>query len=96
MKFSIGSFALELVKQLSDAKNPFDLLLDEIRAVVREEIAVALTKGSRELLEPDELAERLQVPVSRVYEQCRQGNIPTHRIVKHIRFDLAEVLESQN
>ena len=50
MKFSIGSFALELVKKLSDVKNPFDLLLDEIRAVVREEIAVALTKGSRELL----------------------------------------------
>ena len=75
--------------------NPFDLLIEQIRAVVREEIAARAANGSRELLEPEELASRLKVPVSWVYEQSRQGNIPTHRIGRYIRFDLAEVLESQ-
>ena len=76
-------------------KNPFDAMLDAFRAIVREEIAAIARNGSKELLEPEELAERLKVPVSWVYEQSRQGNIPTHRIGKYIRFDLTEVLQSQ-
>ena len=43
----------------------------------------------------EELAEKLKVPLSWVYEQSRQGGIPTHRVGRYIRFDLAEVLESQ-
>jgi hypothetical protein len=77
------------------AKNPFDLLVDQIRAVVREEIAASRENGSRQLLEPEDLAARLKVPVSWVYEQSRLNQIPTHRIGRYIRFDLAEVLESQ-
>ena len=77
------------------AKNPFDAMLDAFRQIVREEIAARAANGSRELLLPEELASRLKVPVSWVYEQSRQGNIPTHRIGRYIRFDLAEVLESR-
>ncbi|MBI2361025.1 MAG: helix-turn-helix domain-containing protein, partial [Deltaproteobacteria bacterium] len=51
--------------------------------------------GKVNLLTPEELAERLKVPLSWVYEQSRQGKIPTHRIGRYIRFDLCEVLESQ-
>jgi len=76
--------------------NPFDLLVEQIRAVVREEIKAAVANGTKELLEPEKLAEYLKVPVSWVYEQSRQGNIPTHRIGKYIRFNLAEVLVSQD
>src|SRR6266511_4009399 len=97
------------------AKNPspFDLLIDQIRAVVREEIAVALNGNghAKQLLTPKELAEKLmltgrkpkdgekvcdgeKICISWVYEQSRQGNIPTHRIGRYIRFDLEEVLES--
>jgi hypothetical protein len=62
-----------------------------------------------ELLTPKELAARLKLParpnkkgikqdkpppVSWVYEQSRQGKIPTHRIGRYIRFDLQEVLAS--
>jgi len=47
------------------------------------------------LLDPEELAANLKVPVSWVYEQSRQGNIPTHRIGRYIRFDLHEVIASQ-
>jgi hypothetical protein len=86
------------------AKNPFDLLLEQIRQVVREEIAAAMNgNGAKsELLTPEQLAEKLglrnqkgKLQVSWVYEQSRVGNIPTHRVGKYIRFDLSEVLESQ-
>ena len=78
-------------------KSPFDLLVDQIRAVVRQEISAATGNGSapKELLEPEELAVRLKVPLSWVYEQSRQGGIPTHRVGRYIRFYLREVLESQ-
>ena len=49
----------------------------------------------KELLEPGELAAKLKVPVSWVYEQSRLNKIPTHRIGKYLRFDLHEVIESQ-
>ena len=55
------------------AKNPFDAMLDAFRQIVREEIAARAANGSPELLEPEELAGRLKVPVSWVYEQSRQG-----------------------
>jgi excisionase family DNA binding protein len=74
--------------------NPFNLLLEQIRAVVRDEIK-ATSNGHAALLTPEQLALQLSVPVTWVYEQSRQGNIPTHRIGRYLRFDLAEVLESQ-
>ena len=76
-------------------KNPFDAMLDAFRQIVREELQHVATNSPKELLEPEELAQRLNVPVSWVYEQSRHGNIPTHRIGKYIRFELAEVIESQ-
>jgi hypothetical protein len=75
-----------------------------VKEAVREEIAAAMNgNGAKaELLTPEQLAEKLGLrkkngkpKVSWVYEQSRQGNIPTHRIGKYIRFDLAEVVESQ-
>lgn len=76
-------------------KSPFDLLIDQIRAVVREEIKAASANGTKDLLEPEDLAARLKVPLSWVYEQSRQGKIPTHRLGRYIRFDLHEVIERQ-
>lgn len=75
-------------------KNPFEPFFEEIRRIVKEEIE-AHNGSPKELLEPEELAKRLKVPLSWVYEQSRQGNIPTHRIGRYIRFDLHEVLASQ-
>jgi Helix-turn-helix domain len=71
-------------------------ILDAIREAVKE--AIRETNGNghyQELLEPDELGAKLKVPVSWVYEQSRQGKIPTHRLGRYIRFDLQEVLASQ-
>ena len=73
-----------------------EVFLDAIRQAVREEIQ-ASDNGRKEsgLLTPDELADKLRIPVSWVYEQSRQNKIPTHRIGRYIRFDFHEVLESQ-
>jgi len=70
----------------------------ELREIVREAVREALNgdgKGQSNLLTSEELADRLRVPLSWVYEQSRQGNIPTHRLGRYIRFDLQEVLASQ-
>ncbi len=69
-----------------------------LRRIVKEEIQslkADLNGHGDQLLTPEELAERLKVPVSWVYEQSRQGNIPKHRLGRYIRFDFHEVLASQ-
>jgi excisionase family DNA binding protein len=63
-------------------------LLEAIRAIIREKIK----QNDERLLDPEELAERLKVPVSWVYEQSRRGRIPTVRIGKYVRFSLNAVL----
>jgi excisionase family DNA binding protein len=71
-------------------------LLDAIAVAVKEAMREANGNGhTAELLTPEDLAGRLKVPLSWVYEQSRQGKIPTHRLGRYIRFDLQEVLASQ-
>jgi len=66
------------------------------RGLIREEVQTSQNgHGESKLLTPEELSERLQVPRSWVYEQSRQGNIPTHKLGRYSRFILAEVLASQ-
>ncbi len=69
------------------------LSVGELREIIREESRIP--GGLSGLLSPKELAERLGVPPSWVYERSRLGKIPTHRVGKYPRFDLAEVLESE-
>jgi excisionase family DNA binding protein len=71
------------------------ILADVVRAVVRQELTAVANASKAELLTPEELAERLKVPESWVYEQSRMNKIPTHRMGRYIRFDLREVIESQ-
>ena len=77
----------------SKIPNPLDMLVEQIRAAVREEIKAARSYDA--LITPEDLAKNLGVPLSWIYEQSRLGNIPTHRLGKYIRFDLNEVIESQ-
>ena len=74
-----------------------DALLGAIRQAVREEFALIGQNGHQaNLLTTEQLAERLQVHKNWVYEQSRQGNIPTIRVGRHIRFNLQHVISSQN
>jgi excisionase family DNA binding protein len=77
------------------AKNPFDLLLDQIRAVVREELAAVNGNGHQSLMTADELAEALKVNKATVYEWVKSKTIPYYQAGRFIRFNLHEVLESQ-
>jgi excisionase family DNA binding protein len=72
-----------------------EALLDAIRQAVRDEIQLSNGRQDHALLTSEELAEKLKLPVSWVYEQSRQGKIPTHRLGRYIRFDLQEVIDSQ-
>ena len=79
----------------SDSRLAVTLTVAELRELIREEIQALQNGKEAELLTPEQLAGRLAVPLSWVYEQSRQGNIPTHRMGRYIRFDLREVIESQ-
>ena len=71
------------------------LTVSQLRQIIADTIATRRSHDSVKLIDADTLAEKLSIPVSWVYEQSRQGAIPTHRVGKYIRFDLNEVLESQ-
>lgn len=85
---------------MSEPVNPPTLLAEALAAILKPIVKEAVQEamnGHREiqLLTPEELAERVKLPVSWVYEQSRQGNIPTHRLGRYIRFDVREVLETR-
>jgi excisionase family DNA binding protein len=71
------------------------LLAEVVRSVIREELATLSPAQQADLLTPEELAAKLKIPLTWVYEQSRQGNIPTRRIGRYIRFDFDEVLQSE-
>ena len=79
---------------MPDTGNPFDWMIARIREVVREELA-ALDTTPKELLTPEELSEKLKVPITWVYEQSRMNTIPTHRLGRYVRFNLKEVIDSR-
>jgi excisionase family DNA binding protein len=80
-----------------DSTPAFTLTVGQIDEIVRRAVQAALGQEDRadRLLTPEDLADKLKVPVSWVYEQSRQGKIPTHRIGRYIRFRLDEVVQSQ-
>lgn len=87
---------------MSETTNASTLLSDPLRAEIKELVREAVREamngtgnGQSNLLTSEELADRLRVPLSWVYEQSRQEKIPTHRIGRYIRFNLVEVLASQ-
>ncbi len=82
---------------IGDSSLSVTLTVGQQKALIREVVNEALSQNGhgKELLTAEDLAERLKVPLSWVYEQSRQGNIPTHRLGRYIRFDIHEVLASQ-
>jgi excisionase family DNA binding protein len=79
----------------SPVQNPFDILIEQFRAVVREELAKITGNGHAALLTAEQLAEALQVNKATVYEWTKLKTIPYYQAGRFIRFNLQEVLESQ-
>ena len=75
--------------------NPFDLLLERFREIVREEIKTANGNGHMRLLTAEQLAKALQVHKATVYEWVKSNSIPFYQAGRFVWFNLQEVLESQ-
>jgi excisionase family DNA binding protein len=81
------------------SKSPFDLLLEQIRAVVREELrAAGITNSNGRHQRPltaEELADVLQVDKATVYGWVKAKEIPYLKVGRLLRFNLQAVLDSQ-
>ncbi len=74
------------------------LTVGQLKALIREEVVKAVGRNGQaddRLQDAEQLAQRLNVPVSWIYEQSRLGNIPTIRLGRYIRFKLHEVLSCE-
>jgi excisionase family DNA binding protein len=85
---------------MSETPNPFDLFLDRIREVIREELwAAGITSGNGhpKPLTAEELAEILQVDKATIYEwvKAKPPKIPYLKVGRFLRFNLHAVLDSQ-
>ena len=86
---------------MSETNKTPTIFSDPFRSELEEIVQMAVEKALNgnghqpELLTSEELAKKLKVPLTWVYEQSRLGNIPTHKLGRYIRFDLHEVLASQ-
>jgi len=83
---------------MSETPNPFDLFLDRIREVIREELwAAGITSGNGhpKPLTAEELAEILQVDKATIYEWVKAKEIPYLKVGRFLRFNLQAVPDSQ-
>jgi len=71
------------------------LSVDELRAIVKEEIASANGNAHPTLLTAEQLAAALQVHKATVYQWVKDKSIPYYHAGRFVRFNLQEVLESQ-
>ena len=64
------------------------------------DLAVSLVSSQKQglvlknILTPEELSERLKLPLSSIYEAARNGRLPAFRVGKHWRFDLDVLREA--
>lgn len=72
---------------------PFDLMIDEIRKVVREEIAAAAKIESKPKLTytTAEAAAVMNVPESWLATAARDGRVPCVKIGHYVRFRLSDL-----
>jgi len=77
------------------AKNPFDMLLDQIREVVRQEISAALKdqqKGvTKDWLRAEELAELYGLPKTWFQERGRAGELARTKPGRYVLFARRDV-----
>ena len=77
-------------------KNPFDLLVDQIRAVVREEIKAAIGNGTKpaaekEWLRAEELKDLYGLPKTWFEERGRAGEIARTKPGRYVLFKRRDV-----
>jgi excisionase family DNA binding protein len=78
---------------MSEAKNPFDLLLESFRQIVRDEIATAVKSQPKPKLTytTAEAAEILGVPETWLATAARDGRVHCVHVGHYVRFKLADL-----
>jgi excisionase family DNA binding protein len=79
------------MSEQSKTPDPFELLLEQIRAVVREEIVAANLNGngnghSPALLSAEAAAKCFGVPKTWISEAARRGELPSVKLGHYVRF----------
>ena len=101
LRFDDKCFRLEpkgvrlMIIPMSKGSDLLAAALQELLKETRQELGKDTNGRDITLLTPEELSERLKVPLTWIYEQSRLGKIPTHKLGRYIRFDLHEVLARQ-
>ena len=74
-------------------KSPFDMLIEQFRLVVREEIAAAVQNSPKAKLvfSTAEAATILNVPETWLATAAREGKIPSVKIGHYVRFRQADL-----
>ncbi len=79
---------------------PLTALESWLRGLIREEVRAASSQNGNhkegQLLSPEHAAERLDMPVSKIREMARRGELPCVRLGHYVRFspsDLARFIE---
>jgi|GEM_PF-2132594 len=85
---------------MAQPTNPFDLLIDQVRQAVREEVRSALQQGAApegakaepepEWMRAEDLAKKYKLPKSLFDEKARAGEIMRCRPGRHILINVAD------
>jgi Helix-turn-helix domain len=78
------------------SKSPFDLLLDQIRAVVREELRTASNGNGhlpKLLYNTKEAARLCDIPESWLASAARSGKVKCRHLGNYVRFTLEDLKE---
>ena len=78
---------------MTEPVNPFAPFFDEVRRIVREELAVINGNGhsSPTLLSADAAAKLWDIPKTWISEAARRGEIPTVRLGHYVRFKVEDL-----
>jgi len=74
---------------MAEQPTPFDMLIEQIRQVVRQEITAALSGNGHDspaLLSAETAAKLWDVPKTRISEAARRGELPSVRVGHYVRF----------
>jgi hypothetical protein len=81
---------------MSKPQKPFEPFFEGIRRIVREELAGMNGNSCAALPSAEQLAAAPQVNKATLYEWGKAKTIPYYKAGRFVRFNLHEVLESQN
>ena len=81
----------------AETPNPFEIIFDKVRRIVREELARAAGTNGNDLLSAEAAAKCFDVPTTFITEAARRGELASVKLGDHVRFkpeDLAAFIKA--